>query len=340
MKNVDNFYETDVFQKLINSYKKYNLVELQEWLDSIPNLLERYKELYSIDNLKIMENGRLGLLLYGFSSKFNEDVVIKIIPKFLDTYEIEFEAYRSLSSNYMCPLLDYDCENNILVIKKLNSGKSFVFKQDKKIVRSFFDKVYKNTYEYNDNGSNSYIEILKNNIKKISNVSLNIRNREFFESLVLSLYSFYFAKKPMCLLHGDLHSGNVLFDGNELYAIDPLGYVAPKEFIFVRFIMVELFYADEVFNYFEELLDFISVYINKLDLLLALLVDSYLFLTALVIQIDNNERLVPKVDLIINLIVSKLKELGVDFESEKDSYNFSEVRKFVLGGRKLHSVSS
>lgn len=287
---------------------------------------------YRIDNLDIMEGGRLGLLLCGYSDIFEFDVVIKIIPDFLNSFDIELKAYKLLSRSYMCPLIDYDPKDNVLILKKLN-GKPFDFKTEKDLIKRFFDNVYANlSICKNIEDNKSYKDILINNINKIKNINFDFENRSELEKNVIDIYENEFETKPQYLIHGDLHANNVLHDENDLKAIDPLGYVTSIDFTFVRFIFVELFYANEIENYFDELLDFISSYTNKEDLLKALLIDGYLFLTTLFIQVDKPDKLFVKVKKIIQLILNKMKELGVDYEYEKNCNNLTKTRKCFFRG--------
>ena len=53
-----------------------------------------------------------------------------------------------------------------------------------------------------------------------------------------------FNNDELYLIHGDLHSKNIMKNDNDYYSIDPLGYIAPIEFTFARFIITELFFIN------------------------------------------------------------------------------------------------
>jgi len=317
------------FYKVINSYKKYGN-SVDKFLEVLPQILSKYKEELIIDNFSLLKGGRLGLVFSGYSNKHDKKLVLKFIPHFLDIYEIESNAYKRLSKFYMCPVYKIDDENNVIVMEKLDNEKILKYCDNKQDVENFFDTVYSNLTPTKKEDPIRYIEILNKYFEMLGNVE-DISNWEHLKKAALSRYEENFKEDDLYLIHGDLHSKNIMKNSDGYHAIDPLGYVAPKEFMFARFIITELFFTSNSQVYFDELINFISKYANKEKLLNAVYIDSILFTSALLLQIENYQKILPKVMGIIDLI-SKNINVMEDKKDEENCYNIAKTRKLVFGG--------
>ena len=83
-----------------------------------------------------------------------------------------------------------------------------------------------------------------------------------------------FAKATTYLLLGDAHKYNLIKDGKSFVAIDPIGYVAPKEIEFARFIGT-VFTEDmeNIENNLQRSLEFFEKYSTKDKIISALFID-------------------------------------------------------------------
>jgi len=315
------------FCKVVDSYKKYGDV-VDEFIKKVPFILEKYKNDLLIDDITLLKGGRLGLIFSGYSKKYNKELVLKIIPSFLKVFNIEANAYKKLPNEYMCPVYKIDDTNNVIVMEKLNNKETLNFSKSKEETEKFFNTVFSNLILGEADEPMSYFGILNRYFDEIGNVDID--EWEDLKKSVLDRYEKYFKNDQLYLIHGDLHSNNIMKNNDGYRAIDPLGYASPKEFMFARFIITELFFTDCSQEYFEELIDFISKYSDKERLLNAVYIDSMLFLSALLLQIENYSKALPKVMDIINLISRNINDMEENV-NEKNSYNITKTRKLIFG---------
>lgn len=314
------------FKKVVNSYKKYGDNNLNKFLTNLPNILDKYINYYQLNDISLMKGGRLGLIFTSYSNKYNKDIVIKIIPNFLKVFEIEANAYKNLSSSYMCPLIEINEKDNVIVMDKLDNNDKLDF-NNKETLNNYFSTVYNSLSEKNDIDNNNYIDIYTRYYKELRKTKIP----PLAEKNIKSGYHRYqkiFNNNKLYLLHGDLHSNNVLGQNGTYKAIDPLGYLAPKEFTFVRFIITELFFKETSQDYLNELINQFDIYFDKYKLLNALYIDACLFLEALLLQIDNYEKLLPKVIEIIDLIETNI--MIEEIKEYENSYNITKTRKLIF----------
>lgn len=318
--------DLDEFKKVVKSYGKYGDNNLQAFLNNLPKILDKNINYYQLKNLSLMKGGRLGLIFTGYSVLLKKDIVIKIIPSFLNVFDIESNAYNNLSDTYMCPIVEINNDDNVIIMDKLDNTDKLDF-NNKEELKKYFNKVYDNLLDKNSINNNSYIDIYTDYYNKLKKNKLSLSVEKNIESGYFR-YQENFKNDKLYLLHGDIHSNNVMKLNNDYKAIDPLGYMAPKEFTFVRFIITELFFKDTSQKYLDELINNISYDFNKLKLLNALFIDSCLFLESLLLQIDDYSKLLPKVMKIIKLIKENIiLEEMIEYE---DSYNITKTRKLIF----------
>lgn len=327
--NTINLLEEDYDElyKVISGYKE-NRESLENFVKGLLELLTSYRKKLLIEELKMLQGGRLGLIFWGYSKLYNKNLVLKIIPEFLSVFEIESTAYKHLSESYMCKIFEINDIQNVIVMEKLDNEKTLKYSENKEAVLDFFDKVYSNLIEFQNLNSPLYIEVFKTYFEQLN--EMNVNDYDFLKEKALELYEEKFKDKQLYLLHCDLHSKNIMKGEDDYYAIDPLGYVAPKEFAFVRFIITELFFISNTKEYLGKLLEFISRYSNYDKLLYAAYIDSIFFLSGLLLQIKDYHKHLPRVLSIIDLLeeeINKRKEVY----NEKSCNNISKTRKLVFG---------
>lgn len=70
-----------------------------------------------------------------------------------DSYNNEKNVYMQLSSSFMCPFIEYDDNNNAVILKYLDLGSPADF-NDNIALTNFFNKVF------NDAQTKNYIKIM------------------------------------------------------------------------------------------------------------------------------------------------------------------------------------
>lgn len=76
-----------------------------------------------------------------------------------DSYNNEKNVYMQLSSSFMCPLIEYDDNNNAVILKYLDLGSPADF-NDNIALTNFFNKVF------NDEQTKNYIKIMDSIAKR------------------------------------------------------------------------------------------------------------------------------------------------------------------------------
>ncbi|WP_096186761.1 aminoglycoside phosphotransferase family protein [Evansella halocellulosilytica] len=210
--------------KLSNSFKQ-NIVGVygrrgEAWLKELPLIIKKLQQKHDIIWLKTYE------LTYNFVSqaidrKTNEKVVIKIgVPD--DAFELEKKAVQLFDGKGMVRYLKSDEQysayfmeciegenkaSTINVTPASNAMKHFK-SIDKNIghfptVKHLFDRLKTNELKI-DHGDLCLAQNVTNHLFKTSNENI--------------------------LLHGDLHAGNILDNGDNWIAIDPKGVVGERNF--------------------------------------------------------------------------------------------------------------
>ena len=222
-------------------------------------------------------------MIFKAVSKLHGDIILKFIPPYINRYEKEKAAYLNLSSHYMCKVIHFNDNLNLLILE--NNGEIIqIDPKSIKLLKDFFSIIFKIkrsmdiSFDYNSN-FNDYYKILKQKLNK----------RSHFFNLIkeaISLYDVYFKEDRLYVIHGDLHRFNITVNkNNEVKAIDPIGYIAPLEFEAARFIGTEL---EEMYSKYnlKEILDFWIEFfgnfnLNEKRLIIALFID-------IIFRLDNS----------------------------------------------------
>ena len=315
----------DELEKAIYNYKKYN-INTNSLKEEIFKILSIYKNKMLFENYSLLKVGHSGIIFYGYSKKYTKNLVIKIMPKFLNIFEIECNAYKSLSHQYMCPIYEIDNKNNVIVMEKLDN-KEFDYKEDKIELEKFFDNVYSNLKPCNSIFQIHYIEMLNRKFNELD--ELQSSGIKFFYRKALARYKKNFNDEDLFLIHANLNSKNILKNSHKYYAISPKGYIAPKDFLFVRFIITELFLSDNIKEYFVELIKFISKYSEYKKLINALYIDSIFFLETILLRVKDYEINIKKAFNIINMIDKNIEEFETS-NDEINDYNIIDINQYVF----------
>ena len=248
--------------------------ETNKWLDEVyiyyRQLINKYGE---FKNVSVNQTSRYGLVILATDMN-GEENIIKLIPEFLGRYQSEKNAYQNLSSEFMCPLIETDELNNSMILKYMNPGTSATF-DDNIALTSFFDKVFSNARIYSSDLEHFNFPNFRLQLEEKYNNSDNVlylkEDVKKHLEIALKYYEEYFKSKEMYLIHGDLRKDNVLKHDNNYYAIDPIGYIAPKVFETARFIINDI---DDCKNFdiadrTEMLINYFAKWFNKDEIYLA-----------------------------------------------------------------------
>lgn len=252
----------------------------EKWLDDVylyyKLLITKYG---NFKNITVNQSSRYGLVML-ITDSYNKEHIIKIIPEFLNRYNSEKNAYMQLSPTFMCPLNEYDDDNNAMILKYLNPGSPADF-NDNIALTNFFNKVFTNAKKYDSELEQYHFPNFKEQlVDKLKHCdSVPFLKDETYNCLVKAVkyYDEYFHDYPLYLIHGDLRKDNIIKHDNEYYAIDPIGYVAPLVFETARFIINDI---DDCKNFdpnerLDMLVNYFSKWFDKKDIYMAV----YIFTT-------------------------------------------------------------
>ncbi len=250
----------DNVERLNSFLSIYHPTEAKEWKiqleKSVPVLLKNWQ----ITDYKLIKNSHFGIIFLAESVKYGR-CVLKIIPPFIDRYESERSCYQWINSSFMCELYDFDDNCSTILLERCDDIDLTFNKNDKNLL-SFFARVI-NGYV---SEKQSDLSLFKD-YEKILRHKLKETDFKYQKPLIMSyvnkaveLFDETFSKSQHVLLHGDLHRYNIMIKDGELCAIDPIGYIAPKEFDIARYIGTELTDTEaDTKALFEELLSYFSV---------------------------------------------------------------------------------
>lgn len=211
--------------------------ETLKWIDDIYLKLPKLLSRWSITSFQANQASRYGLVLIGKSADYG-DIVIKLIPPFVDRFDRELEAMQYLPKSYMCKLYDWDRACGAMLLQRIQPSRYASFDENLKLT-DFFKKAVFGAVKYTDQKLEyigSYYEELLDKAAHIDTVPFLRDETNAVLQKAIGLYDTYFADAQPYILHGDLHELNVLDDGKEFWGIDPNGFIAPLELECVRFI--------------------------------------------------------------------------------------------------------
>lgn len=244
----------------LNSFLSiYYPVDAKKWRKqlekSVPKLLKKWQ----ITEYTLIKNSHFGIIFLAESVQYGA-CVLKIIPPFIDRYESERSCYQWINSSFMCELYDFDNECSSILLERCEEIDLTFDEKDDKLI-SFFANVINGYVRENI----SDLSLFKD-YEKILKSKQNETDFKYKKELIMNyvkdavkVFDSAFSKSQRVLLHGDLHRYNIMFKNGGLCAIDPIGYIAPKEFDIARYIGTELSDTDkELKPLYESLLKYFS----------------------------------------------------------------------------------
>lgn len=229
----------DQVERLNKFLSIYHPAEAKAWRKelekSIPILLKNWQ----ITDYKLIKTSHFGIIFLAKSIQYGK-CVLKIIPPFIGRYFPERSCYQKINSQIMCELYDYDDRCSSILLERCDDA-DVAYSPENDAIPAFFEKVMKGyaSETAGDNPFNDYEQILKN---KVNETDFKYKKPVImaYVDKAVRLFDNTFSKSNRVLLHGDLHRYNIMMKSGELCAIDPIGYLAPKEFDIARYIGTEL----------------------------------------------------------------------------------------------------
>ncbi|MDE6758463.1 MAG: 2-C-methyl-D-erythritol 4-phosphate cytidylyltransferase [Clostridia bacterium] len=248
--------------------------ETEQWINELPQVIDCLKYKWKFDDYLVNPNSHFGIIIKAYSRQWG-DIIVKLIPPFIDRFDGELNLYLQYrDSGIMCPLYDYDRAFCALLLKCGQPGSCADFCKDNiPELRKFFDNLNEKLLICNNSRYHDYRTILQSKLNEPSNVK-NGKKIDAYVKNANELFDKYFSDSDKYLLLGDAHKYNLIKDEDRFLAIDPIGYIAPKEIEFARF-MGTVFTEDleNVETLLREVTKFFLNYSTQERILAALYID-------------------------------------------------------------------
>lgn len=276
--------------KRLNRYLFENYPsQTKQWKNTIDREIPSLLKKWQITDYEVIKTSHFGIIFMADSVKYG-NCVLKIIPPFINRYEQERSGYQKLSSSFMCELYDFDDACSAILMEQLDESRIEIDGR----LHKFFERViasYKeiDVSDKDENRFHDYEAILYN---KLNEDHFDYKKDEImtYVNKAVSLYKEVFDGEKKSLIHGDMHRYNLMYNNNDICAIDPIGYIAPYEIDIARFIGTE-FTENEamtVDNY-KKLIDFFSDVVDEKKLKSAIIIDIIFRLHNSIFENDSFE---------------------------------------------------
>ena len=214
----------------------------EKWLDSIPDLVDKYTKRFGLTNIKVNEPLTYNIVMFADSKEYGE-VIFKIEIPYKEMTIREAAALELNNGQGACKCYYKDIDDGVLLIEKLCPGES-LNKVDSLEERTiiFADVLNRFSIEVNNNTELPlYRDILKRSTDMVYNQPDKFGEIKDVVPIAESMYEEIDSKgMNNHLLHSDLYSDNIILSGNEWKSIDPHGFVGNKVLDTAIFIQKEL----------------------------------------------------------------------------------------------------
>lgn len=236
MINIPDKFKT----KTINRYGK----EGEDWLNSIDNIIKKYKKLFMLKNIRLVDNISINIVLFAETPEFG-DVVIKIgAPD--KTIISEMCTIKYYSPNYFPKCYYYSIEDKVIILERILPGYNLsILENFEERLKVFIDisnnllipienvkdreqflafhDIFKSKIEYAYQNRSQYLDILP---------MIDKANKIYDKIYEMNL--------PKYILHNDLHWKNILKAEDGWKAIDPHGIIGERVIELSQFIRNEI----------------------------------------------------------------------------------------------------
>lgn len=228
------------------------------WLDALDTEIERLIEKWRLTPSGHEPNSRFGTIMYAESEIYGS-VAVKIVPWFSERLLNEIYCYKALPYREMCRLYDFDESLGAMLLRFVNPSPN----ADKRVKEDMFKALFAQRKPAStDTRLPMYENVLMdalNTAAKAVKSSNDGRLIGYFESIRRANESIDdFSGDERYIIHGDAHEYNMLADDCKAVLIDPLGYVAPFEFEYARYLGTAIKHTemanDELYSLIKRLL--------------------------------------------------------------------------------------
>ena len=207
------------FERLREYIEKNFPSDAIEWFNNLDNTIAILQNKWQFGDYTAYERSHFGVVLFSNSDTYGK-VVIKIVPPFINRFNRELSTYKIYSDKVMCPILDYDTSLCALLLKQADGGEYIDFMSsafDREQVRLLFNKVTDN-FKYDVVGEyfTYYEKDLKDKLNALSDLTYKGEIISQYVIRAVELYDQCFANDKICLIHGDLHRYNIIYDNRGL----------------------------------------------------------------------------------------------------------------------------
>ena len=211
-----------------------------KWLNSIDEIIEKYKKKFNLYNIRLVKNLTMNILLFASSNEYGE--VVMIIEKIYPGYQLNNLKNQEERIIVFCKIL-----NNITI-----------------------EDIPKSTFQSYEESLKEKIEFVYNDKQKYSNILHMVDIVKNFYSEIKNM------NLPKYILHNDLQHKNILKSNDEWKVIDPHGIIGEKIFETTQFIRAELEYTN--LDKMDNIITLISKHLNEDKILIykALYISTFL----------------------------------------------------------------
>lgn len=243
---------------IINRYQE----EGKEWLNKIDGLIEKYKKLFGLENIRLVENLSINLVFFAQSSQFGEVVVKLGLSKLVH----EINLMKSYASDFVPKCYYSNTKDGILVLERISPGYSLHSLENlEERIKIFSNLANHLLVKATENVSfPTFEELFVKDLKYAQN------NKPLFKDILwmidiadLLYHEVQKMNLPNYILHDDLHHGNILKSGNTWKVIDPHGIIGERAIETSQFIRAELKNTNFEENRIDEIASLVSYHFKE-----------------------------------------------------------------------------
>lgn len=212
-------------EKIINRYQKDGI----EWLNNFNTVVDKYKYMFNLSNIKILDNLSINIIIKAKSKDFGE-VIMKIGALGM-TFLNEIKYINLLSLDNMVKCYYYNTDDRVMILENIYPGYNLTnvesFDERLKIFSMLVNDICKNSNHLSE--FPTYRDRLKDKISNITN--LDGINSDVLEMLLVAnnMYDEISSMNlPKYVLDNDLQHKNILKGEIGWKMIDPHGVVGEK----------------------------------------------------------------------------------------------------------------
>lgn len=210
----------------------------KEWLQELPNLIRKYSKFWNFKFKEPLRN--LSFNFVSTAVRDEKEIIFKAGVPCQELFD-EIKALKTFKGNIVTIL--EESSDGVFLLEKLSPGEDLTTVSEDKAIETAASVMQSLWMKSEENFKTA---------KKINNV-LTFKKEEILETKLIEkrdLEKAIFIEEQMShdyyLIHGDLHHYNILKSDDSWKAIDPKGYLAPKEYEIAPFLKNNL--KDDIEN--------------------------------------------------------------------------------------------